>query len=284
MLSTSITATWSPHLSHKNLGTGNVLFQISSIYGLSRRYSMTPEFTSVHTYCKRLDDLFGYTHGNTLYRNCVSIPTTYTVHLQETQFCEKSYDSALMDNVAKHAHENILAEGYLEYPPYFHSYRDDILAMFSPDTESQRYIDDTYPELRLENTVALHIRSGLDANVRCTMEYYKRAISFINKRVENPLYLIFSDGRVDISELGIRAKHVSGNPDYIDIWTMSQCAHVISTYSTFSWWGAYLNKNPNKIVTYPMSALRYIQTRCTSSAETLHTDYFLHAVPIEDVY
>jgi hypothetical protein len=282
MLAPTITAMNSEHLSRVNLGTGNVLFQVATTYGLSKTYSRTPDFSYLQKYCDKIRSLFHYDHGDTLYRNCRAAPPTKYSYLVGENAREKTYSFSAIQNIVSNPGVNILLEGYFEYPPYFNEYREDILAMFAPDAKSQLSIDTMYPELKTENVIAVHIRTGKDANVRSTMEYYKRAISYMNERVSDPIYFVFSDGPVDIDNLGVRVRYIRGNFDYIDLWTMSQCKHNIITYSTFSWWGAYLNRSPEKIVTYPSSAMVYIRAQNGESESTLHTNYFLSAVQIVD--
>jgi hypothetical protein len=195
---------------------------------------------------------------------------------------EKTFNNPLVSDLAI-SRSNIEVWGYLECPGYFNDYRDEILDMFSPDQRSQEYINTKYPELTSRNCVSLHIRMGADANTTTPLLYYQRAIDYINERVENPFYLVFSDGIPDMRQLNIMSyRIVDSNPDYIDLWTMSQCLHNIINYSTFSWWGAYLNTNDKKIITYPRSTVKYISSKNGMSEDLIRDTYFISGVQIED--
>lgn len=109
------------------------------------------------------------------------------------------------------------------------------------------------------STISVHIRLtdyvGLSDNV-CRQIYYDLAFKYIDKYVDNPFYLIFTD---DIEA----AKKIYNMPfdsywisteklaDYEEMWLMSQCNHNIIAASTFSYWGALLNENDDKIVIAP---------------------------------
>ena len=119
--------------------------------------------------------------------------------------------------------------------------------------------------LKQVNAVSLHVRRGdYVSNINtaithgvCSLEYYHTAIKYVAERVEQPVFVIFSD---DIAWVKYNLKtnfpclHVNHNHElesYNDMRLMSLCQHHIIANSSFSWWGAWLNQNPDKIVVAP---------------------------------
>lgn len=96
---------------------------------------------------------------------------------------------------------------------------------------------------------------------KCDIYYYKKAIEEIKRYVKNPKFYIFSDDIQMAQEdvLLIFSKedkiiYVNDKKNYSpaeELVIMSKCKHAIIPNSTFSWWGAWLIKNPNKIVIVP---------------------------------
>jgi hypothetical protein len=89
------------------------------------------------------------------------------------------------------------------------------------------------------------------------MEYYEKAISYFGDLNENPTFYVFSDD-IEWARLNLNIPYNAvfvdindDNSDYEDLRLMTLCKHNILANSTFSWWGAYLNKNPNKSVIAP---------------------------------
>ena len=72
---------------------------------------------------------------------------------------------------------------------------------------------------------------------------------------KDAMFLVFSDNmdwtKKELEGLAKNMFFVEGEKYYHDFFLMSLCDHNIISNSTFSWWAAYLNKNPNKIVTAP---------------------------------
>ncbi|MEI6553564.1 MAG: alpha-1,2-fucosyltransferase, partial [bacterium] len=114
------------------------------------------------------------------------------------------------------------------------------------------------------NSISIHIRRGdyisnQEANNfhgSCSIDYYTEAINIIKGKVSNPIFFVFSDDIAWVKEnlkSDIVATWVSEyNLDNTeDLLLMSFCKHQIIANSSFSWWGAYLNRNINKIVIAP---------------------------------
>lgn len=118
------------------------------------------------------------------------------------------------------------------------------------------------------NSVAIHARRGdmLGCNGYCyKYGYFKRAVKYIKKRIENLVFVFFCDsGSVnwckensEIFNLDFSKDKVyfvdwnKGEESYRDMQLMGHCKHAIITNSSFGWWGAYFISNPNKITISP---------------------------------
>lgn len=110
------------------------------------------------------------------------------------------------------------------------------------------------------NAVALHIRLGdykkainRDLDV-CSPAYYQKGIEYIREKLDDPVFFVFTNDAKKASELLSFPENtvfVQGTKDYEDFALMGRCKHFVLSNSTFSWWAAYLAKNPDKLVTVP---------------------------------
>ena len=118
------------------------------------------------------------------------------------------------------------------------------------------------------NSVAIHARRGdmLQSNGYCyKYGYFKRATKYIKKRISDPVFFFFCDtgsiewckSNLHIFGLDIKKDNIhfidwNHGPEYYrDMQLMSLCKHNIITNSSFGWWGAYFNHNPDKITCSP---------------------------------
>lgn len=110
------------------------------------------------------------------------------------------------------------------------------------------------------NSISIHVRRGdflTDGfGGICTKEYYEKALSYMDEHVSNPHYFVFSDD-MEWSKENLKCENITfvdihhGKDSWKDMMLMSRCKHNLNSNSTFSWWGAWLNKNKNKIVIVP---------------------------------
>lgn len=120
-------------------------------------------------------------------------------------------------------------------------------------------------EIETINAVSLHIRRGdfvsnpktMAIHGVCPLAYYESAVRYIAERVDAPHFFVFSDdmdwvrANLNMDHPCRYVNHNRGSESYNDMRLMSLCRHYIIANSSFSWWGAWLNPNPEKIVVAP---------------------------------
>lgn len=167
-------------------------------------------------------------------------------------------------NIHKKATKHCTYCGFWLSEKYFSDCKDDVRSNFKfrPFDEEQNIQISCIMEL--QNSVAIHVRKGPDylANPNtkdiCSIIYYKNAIKYISDKVRNPVYYVFTDNKQWVIEnfkginyILIDWNPVSGNRSFRDMQLMSCAKHNIIANSTYSWWGAWLNNNPDKIIISP---------------------------------
>tara|TARA_R110001606_G_scaffold393197_2_gene562924 strand:+ start:535 stop:1302 length:768 start_codon:yes stop_codon:yes gene_type:complete len=150
--------------------------------------------------------------------------------------------------------KNLFLNGYWQSEKYFKEYREEILELFRPTTDTLSECCDVF-DSNLKYT-SVHIRRGdylnlPDYHPTCTMEYYNKAFEVLKDKTDK--FIIFSD---DIkwckkTFIGEEFTFSENRKDVDDLYLMSLCDNHIIANSSFSWWGAWLNVNVDKVVIAP---------------------------------
>lgn len=117
-------------------------------------------------------------------------------------------------------------------------------------------------QIKGQTPISVHIRRGDYVNnpkvnhyyAHCTSKYYKKAMQIFKSKLKTPTFYFFSDDPDWVKSHFPKEKNVffvKGNSGAEDLFLMSNCKHHIIANSSFSWWGAWLNKNKTKIVISP---------------------------------
>lgn len=158
-------------------------------------------------------------------------------------------------------------KGFYQSERYFAHIADEVRQTFTfrPELANERSRALREQILADEHAVSLHVRRGDYQSpqfvkiygVVCNEDYYRRAITEAKQRIPNARFYVFSDD-LDWVKQHIapeNAIYVEGNrgaDSWQDMMLMSCCRHNIVANSTFSWWGAWLNPHPHKIVIAPV--------------------------------
>lgn len=239
-------------------GLGNQLFQIFAAIGYSYRYHTPFYFESKNisigwrkkqywnTFLSSLNSFIQSREANIGYRDPA-------FHFTEIPFLGKI---------------DVKLCGYFQSYKYFDEYKREIFDLMELGKRKsklrQKLIVDS------ENTISMHFRIGDYKNIQehhpiLPIEYYERALQKVcdqtGKQDWTILYVCEEDDILFVSDMINRLKKLfpdltftkldGGLADWEQMLAMSVCRHHIIANSTFSWFGAYFNTNPDKIVYYP---------------------------------
>jgi len=151
-------------------------------------------------------------------------------------------------------------EGDLFSMNYFNNIKEEILELYTFKDEITSFCSNYINQIKQKDEilVSIHFRRGdylIYSSLNLSLNYYKDAVETLKniypgKKVK---YLIFSNGMEWVKENFKldNCIYVENLDRFKDMCLMSLCDHNIIANSSFSWWGAFLNKNPNKTVICP---------------------------------
>lgn len=205
-----------------------------------------------------------YNDSNIIYKRMSPyIRKIYGLLGYETYILEQNY--GYNEGMEKKATQNCIYRGFWQSEKYFMHCEADIRAQFTFLPFDETLNKDIAKKMSNENSVAIHFRKGKDylhadlmGNGLCSVDYYLKAIEYIKNRVDKPVFYVFTDNPKWLKDnlppfdyILVDWNEVSGKRSFRDMQLMTYAKHNIIANSTYSWWGAWLNPNPDKIVIAP---------------------------------
>lgn len=267
-------------------GLGNQLFQYATARNISIKHKMPlkldtnfyniPEyngifrlnkFNTIRDEANRYEiDLLINENSPSLYSKISKKLNIVSRYNKTTHILEGNH--GLKDKRISKCDGNVYLEGWFQHEQYFKDIRTILLkeiTLINGLCETNQKILESIKNCE---SVSLHIRRGDYLNneyfSELPVQYYYTAIRYILKKVTNPILFIFSDDipwaksnlsfEIPMQFMDINSKRISNyhtRYDYEDLILMKNCKHNIIANSSFSWWAAWLNENPNKVIIAP---------------------------------
>ena len=239
-------------------GLGNQMFQVSA--GAAFAYKNNMKLFIVNS--SVLKQTFTHIDDNnyllnTVFANFNKIDLAYINLNGVTQFKENEEDCFVYNPPAPFD-TDILLNGYFQNEKYFLDIKPDLIKLFKQNEVYSKFIQSKYAEIA-KKCFFIHVRRGdylkSDLYAFDLDNYYKNAVEHILSISPEAHFIIVSD------DIGFCKNYRVFNkirkifvdlPALETLYLMSLCEKGgICANSTFSWWGSYLNENPNKVVVFP---------------------------------
>ena len=268
-------------------GIGNQLFMYANAYSLSKNYNYQLFIDNTSGYFKKKDQYRSYELNNFLLEeNIAPANLKFDTHLKNLKrkilikldkfhnkpnfiFENKDfYKKTAYKKIHLNNHSNkLFLEGHFESEKYFYEYKDDLKKIFKVKNNllenNNLYMDD----IKNNNSVSICIRQNRYSEGRLknndkslkftkdTIDYIHRAITYIKKKIDNPTFFVWSNDFKNLREHFNEKEYVfvenSINKSLNDFHLFNFSKHFIVGPTSFHWWGAWLNNNPNKICLRP---------------------------------
>tara|TARA_Y100000741_G_scaffold99686_1_gene74014 strand:- start:2532 stop:3359 length:828 start_codon:yes stop_codon:yes gene_type:complete len=243
-------------------GLGNQLFQIFT--GISYAIENNIEFKIIKKKYK-LSSVDNKSLRPTYFDNFLLNLNKFTCdNINILTYNEQSFIYNKIPNINKQFKMN----GYFQSPKYFENNYNSIIKLIELDKQKTT-IKEKYKEYFNNKVISLHFRIGDLVKITDIMpllkcEYYINAIKNVLENDNTCFQILYFNEKQDNNIVenminNIKKSYPQLNfiqcsydiADWEQLLLMSLCNHNIIANSTFSWWGAYFNINPGKIVCYP---------------------------------
>lgn len=265
-------------------GLGNQMFQLSAAFALSMEvgddlYVDTSWYNGrvANGETVRTLDLSNFNinlnHANIHQINSTRYPHKYFSYFREI-FDKKLLRRYYTDwdpGFSKNYQTDLYLNGYFQSELYFKKYKSEIMDIFRPGKALEPHYGDALKIFdSLKCPASIHIRRGdYITNSRaakyhniCDVNYYYSALDLIRSYKEVSDIVIFTDDpdwvrnniRFDVNTIFASDLHFNvsrSQRNTLEMLMMSICSNHVISNSTYGWWGAYLNRDTNKIVVAP---------------------------------
>ena len=268
-------------------GIGNQLFMYANAYSLSKSYNYQLFIDNTSGYFKKKNQLRTYELNNFLLEeNLATSDLKFDTHsknlkrkilikldkfrnyrsfiLEKKDANKKTFFTKInLDNYSN----KLFLEGHFESEKYFYEYKDDLKRIFKVKNNLLENNNLYMNDIKNNNSVSICIRQNRYSEGRLknndkslkftkdTIDYIHRAITYIKKKIDNPMFFVWSNDFKNLREHFNEREYVfvenSINKSLNDFHLFNFSKHFIVGPTSFHWWGAWLNNNPNKICLRP---------------------------------
>lgn len=260
---------------------GNQLFQYAFAYHLAKRYKTKIKIADIWHYKTPRNHNFALRHFAIDWSLVGNRHAGFTERVQQKlqkylpAFLQARPPQVFADENYEEFHEKFIAttyrfrgtplfDGYWQderfFKPVEHAIRAQFRVARAPSKDNALLLE----KIQAANAVSLHVRRGdyalpeaLPSFGFCDLHYYRSAVALMASKTRDPYFFVFSD------DIAWAQEHVAVHPRmhfvdingeaaaHEDLRLMYSCKHHITANSSFSWWGAWLNPSPEKIVIAP---------------------------------